>query len=346
MSSQIIVSGGRFSNIMNFVLLIIIIGFGVFGYLAYKSIMSENKKLKNEIVVFKNITENLARSSTTWATKDDLKNDLKNMLKKEDLDALGHDLDNLGSRLNAVGKTIGGINYRVSKLEKSDSIGQEQPPKKICEKTGEPIDVHGYTLNIQKKQIKDINNAPVADVEFDAANKKPWGYRVFRKNYRVLTVVGKKDSGQLTFHHDLKYSVPELGKEEYNIPIIASDYRQLSSRNRWFWFNPVLDANFFIGGKVFGINGGWGRDSALSMGVDVGISLSSYGETKIDSWLRLFRFGVGYNIERQAIQGSFSPISINLGKPMPLLTNFYLSPIVAFDTGGGLTVGVGMGPQF
>jgi len=347
MSGPIIVSSGnKLSYVMNAVLLLILVGAGIFGYLAYKSIMDENKKLKDDIVVFKNITENIARSSTQWTTKSDLTNSLKNMLKKEDLDALKDDLDNIGARLTAVGRTVGSIRSRVVKLEKSDTQGETTEPKKTCEKTGEPIDIHNYTTKIQSKTIKDTNSAPIADVSFDASNSKPWGYEVFGKQYKLFTVVGKKDSGQLTFHHELRYSVPKYGDKEYNINIVSSEYKQSSSKNKWFWLNPVLDANFVFGGKVFTAINGWGRDSILSMGADIGLSISSYGETKIDSWFRLFRFGLGYDVERQAGRASFSPISLNIGKPMPLLNNLYIAPSVGFDTGGGITIGFGLGPQF
>jgi hypothetical protein len=350
MSEQHIVvsSGSRLTSILSFALVALLIGAVIVGYFAYKSLMDENAKLQNEVVQFKQLTESLVRSSTKWATKKDLETDLKDLMTKDDLKLLQKDLDKLDSRLTAVGRTVGSVKRKVAKLEASDREGKENPPVKICKETGDPIDVHGYTKKVQIKELKDSNTAPVARAEFDAAKKKPWNYEVYGKEYKLTTVVGKKDSGQMTFHHQLKYAIPSKDPNKlYPVNILSSDYKQVPEKSKWFWLNPRLDVNFIAGGAVYKFADGPGRsDNILSMGADVGISLSSYGPTKVDSWFRMFRFGLGYNIERQAASLSFAPFAFNLGKPLPLLTNLYLTPQVAIDTGGGLTVNMGIGPQF
>jgi len=349
MSEHIVISSGnKLTSILSFVLVALVIGAVVVGYFAYKSLIDENAKLQNEVVEFKKITEILVRSSTKWATKSDLETDLKDMMTKQDLKELRKDLDKLDSRLIAVGRTVGAVNRKVAKLEASDSEGTETPPVKICEETGDSIDVHGYTKKIQVKELKDSNTASIAKAEFDASKKKPWNYEVYGKEYRLSTVVGRKESGQMTFHHQLRYSIPSKDPNKlYPVNILSSEYKQIPDKSGWFWLNPRLDVNFIVGGMVYKFANGFGRsDNILSMGADVGISLSSYGPTKVDSWFRMFRFGLGYNIERQAGSLSFAPFAFNLGKPLPLLTNLYLTPQIAIDTGGGLTVNIGIGPQF
>lgn len=350
MSEQHIVvsSSSKLTSILSFALVALLIGAVVVGYFAYKSLMGENAKLANEVVQFKKLTESLVRSSTQWATKNDLNTELKDLMTKEDLDILRDDLKKLDSRLTAVGRTVGEVKRKVAQLEASDREGVETPPTEVCKETGKPIDVHSYTKKIQIKELKDSNDAPVANAEFDASKDKPWNYEVYGKEYKLTTVVGEKDSGQLTFHHQLKYSIPSKDPIKlYPVSIISSDYMQVPASSKWFWLNPRIDANFVGGGLVYKIADGPGRsDSVLSMGVDVGISLSSYGPTKVDSWFRMFRFGLGYNIERQAGSLSFAPFAFNVGKPLPLLTNLYLTPQIAIDTAGGLTVNLGIGPQF
>jgi hypothetical protein len=349
MSEQIVISSNsKLTAILGFVIAVLLIGAVVVGYFAYKSMMDKNEKLRNEVVQFKQLTESLVRSSTKWATKDELEDDLKNLLTKDDLALLRKDLDKLDSRLTAVGRTVGVVSRKVSELEASDKEGNETPPVMICEETGDPIDVHGYTKKVQIKELTDSNSAPVAKTEFDASKEKPWKYEVYEKEYKLTTVVGEKDSGQLTFHHQLKYSVPSINPEKhYPINLLASDYKQIPSKSKWFWFNPKLDVNFIVGGMVHKFAEGPGHpNNIFSMGVDLGVSLSSYGETKIDSWFRLFRFGLGYNAERQAGTISFAPFSFNVGKPLPLLTNLYFAPQIGVDTGGGITVNMGIGPQF
>ena len=113
-----------------------------------------------------------------------------------------------------------------------------------------------------------------------------------------------------------------------------------------YWFNPILDINAFIGGNVYPFaNWSGNPTSTLSTGFDLGVSFSSYGETRADSWFRLFRLGVGYDAARRAASFSFAPFAFNIGKPLPLITNLFLTPRISFDSAGGLVVGVGIGPQ-
>ena len=345
MSEKIVVVNSKFNSIFTFIGVALIIVALIAGYFLWKNLSSENARLRNEIVEFKQLTDNFVRSSNKWVTKKDLKNQMKDILTKEDLKTLKDDMGDLGSRLSAVGRTVGTIKKKIASLEESDREGAENKNIEKCD-DGRLVDVHEYTKKSQIKELKDSNTAPLAKVEFNAANKKPWGYEIYKRDYKMVTVVGKKDSGQLTFHHKVEYSVPEKDKEKkYPVELLSSDYMQVSLKNKMYWLNPKLDVNFFFGGKVYGFALGPGRDSIVSMGGDLGLSLSSYGETKADSLFRLFRFGLGYNAERRAAQLSFCPFTFNVGKTLPLLTNLYLGPQIGIDTGGGVVLNVGIGLQ-
>lgn len=342
----VIKSDNKLSSILIFILVILVVASIIAGYYVYKSLSDENAKLRSDITQFKKLTESLVRSSTTWATKDDLKNDLKGFLKKEDLESLENDIKKLGTDLTAVGKTVGVIGRKVVQLEASDREGPENPNVEVCD-DGRLIDIHGYTKKPQIKLLTDMNLAPLAEVQFNAAKDKPWSYEAFKREYKLVTAVSKKETGQLVFHHNLEYSVPEKSDKSYKVNLINSQYKQVPAKSKMFWLNPRLDVNFIAGANVYGFASGPGRpDNILSMGLDLGLSLSSYGETKVDSWFRLFRFSLGYDIERRAGHFGFAPIAFNLGKPLPLLTNLYLSPQIGLDTAGGLTVDMGTGVQF
>lgn len=315
-------------------------------YFGWKSLLEENQKLRSEMVEFKKLTNTLIRSSTKWATKDDLNTNLKALLSKKDLKTLRNDMKTLDSRLHVVGKTIGKIRNKVAELQSSDNEGLDN---KIVEcDDGKIVDVYGYTKRAQIKNIKDANDAPVAEVKFNASQEKPWGYEVYERNHRLATIIGKKDSGQLTFHHKLEYSVPSVDPDKfYNIELTSSEYLQIPLKNRFFWLNPKLDINVFMGGRVHQFAYGFGKpNEIISLGLDVGMSLSSYGKTKVNSLFRMFRFGIGYNASRQGGHLSFAPIAFNIGNPLPLLTNLYFTPQVGIDTGGGITINLGVGTQF
>jgi len=347
MTERIVVTPSKFNSIITVVGVVLVMGLIVVGYFAWKKLTEENAMLRSQITEFKQLTETLVRSSNKWVTKSDLESQVKNLLSKDDLNALEKDLGSLDARLTAVGRTIGTVNRRVAALEKSDREGSENTNLERCS-DGRLVDVHGYTKRPQIKELKDSKSAPVADVQFDASKAKPWSYDVHRRDHKLVTVVGKREGGQLTFHHKLEYSMPGKDpKKWYSIDLLSSDYIQVPLKNKMFWFNPILDLNFFAGGRVYGFANGQGEPgNIISIGADVGLSLSSYGETRADSWFRLFRLGLGYNAERKAAHLSFAPFLFNIGKPLPLLTNLYLSPQIGIDTAGGLTVNLGIGPHF
>jgi hypothetical protein len=344
--TDVYIKNSKFNSIVVVLCCILIVGLIVVGYFAWKNMSEENVKLRTEVTQFKQLTDTLVRSSTTWATKGDLEKNLEGMLTKEDLSALEKDLNKLDAKLVAVGRLVGVIDKKVSLLEASDNVIPSDNPPEICD-DGRLVDVHKYTQNIQVKKLEDSNKAPVAEVKFDASKSTPWQYEIFGKEFRLTTILGKQDNGQMSFHHKLQYSVPDKGPEVYDVKIISSDYIQASLKNKMFWFNPIIDLDFFVGGRVATFATGPGRSGELvSAGIDLGLSLSSYGETKSDSLIRAFRFGLGYDAERRAGRLSLSPLTFNIGKPLPVLTNLYLTPMFAIDTAGGFTLTLGAGVQF
>jgi hypothetical protein len=343
---RIVIQNSKFGSIMSIVITVLIFTMAIYLYFMFKSLKDENLVLRSEVTEFKKLTDTLVRSSTKWATKEDLENSMVNLLNKEDLKALEKDLNTLNARLTAVGAAVGSIKGKLAELQSSDAVGPDNPNVVTCA-DGKLVDTHGYTKAIQIKELQDINNAPVANVKFDASNAKPWNYYVYGREYKLATIVGTQDNGQMTFYHKLQYSIPEKGDAKYNIELLKSDYIQAPEKSKMFWFNPIIDMNAFIGGNIYKFGFGSDRaNSLLSLGVDVGFSFSSYGPNKVDSWFRLFRLGVGYDAERQGAHFSFAPFAFNIGKPLPLLTNLYLAPQIGLDTAGGLTIGVGVGPQF
>jgi hypothetical protein len=327
-------------------LVVLLCGISVVGYFTANSIINSNAKLKNDIIQFKRLTKDLVRSSNKWTTKDDLENYLKSNITKKDFELLKKDLNSVNSDIEAVGKTIGVIGYRISELEGSDERGSSNDNVTICKDDGRLIDIHGYTKHPQIKNINDINDAPIAKIQFNAINSRPWTYEIYGREYNLTTIVGKREDGQLTFHHKLAYSVQGVDTKAYPIHIVSSDYKQLIQENKWFWFNPRIDASFSVGGVVYSLANNFGRsNNILSIGLDIGLSLSSYGETKVDSLLRIFRIGLGYNIERQSGMVSFVPLTFNLGKMVPLLTNLYMFPQIGLDTNGGVILSFGTGFQ-
>lgn len=309
-----------------------------------KKLFDENAQMRTEIVQFKQLTADLVRSSTQWATKDDLDAKLKDMMSKDDLEMIRKDLASLRASLVAVGSTVGSLGRKISSMERSD---REGPPSASIEKCqdGRLVDIHGYTKAPQVKEMTDVNSAPLASVTFDASLDKPWGYDVYERKFHLSTTVGKQDNGQMVFYHTLGYEVPGKSDKRYKINLTSSEYLQAPQVRQMSWWNPVLDVGVFVGGNAHPF--AWGGDpgSRFSVGAELGLTFSSYGYTKVDSLWRFFRVGAGYDAQRKTAHFSFAPATFNVGDPLPLITNLWLYPYVGIDSGGGLMVGGGIGFQ-
>jgi hypothetical protein len=322
----------------------LLVGLGALGYAAYQAIMEENIRLRGEITEFKQLTDTLVRSSTEWVTRDDLEATLASSLTARDLEALYKDIRRLEARLVGVGTTVGVLAGTIMAPHPSPEQGEVNPHVEEAG-DGRLIDVHRYTERPQIDLLRDANQASLARVTFDASRAQPWSAEVFERNYLLTTVVSEKESGQLILHHNLRYTTSADGDKEFPVALSSSEFKQTPLASKFHWLNPRLDMGVFAGltaqeVPIFGDN-----DTLASVGLDLGVSLSSYGETRLDSWWRFFRLGAGYNANRRAFQMSFSPALFNLGKVAPLITDLGVGPNVGVDTGGGLTVNLGLGGQ-
>jgi hypothetical protein len=319
---------------------IVILGLVITNILFY----FQNDDLIGKMISFKQITETLVRSQTEIVSKKDLDKALKKYLTNKDITILKEDLRKMNATLGSVGITIGKLERKVKYNQRSDKQGKPKEPVVICKEDGRPIDVHGYTKTSQIKKIRDKNNADLADITFDASSKTPWSYEVFLRKFYLSTIVGKKKDGSDIYYHSLKYKVPNKHKEKlFNIPITSSSYKQRINDRQMFWWNPTIDLSVSFGGIIYSTVF---PEDLLSVGVDLGFSTSSYGRTKADSLWKFFRFGIGYDAVQKSAFLSIAPISYNLGDPLPLLTNLYLTPKIHIDYKGNIALGLGIGVQF
>jgi len=300
----------------------------------------QNSELAGKIADFRKVTDTLVRSQTEIVSKKDLEKALKKHLTNKDIDNLKKDLKEMNAILRSVGITIGKLERKVKYNQKSDKQGKSKETVVICKEDGRPIDIHGYTKASQIKIVKDKNEADLADVTFDASSKMPWSYEVLDREFYLSTAIGKKKDGSNIYYHSLKYKVPGRHKNKlFNIPITSSAYKQQVNDRQWFWFNPTIDLSISLGGVIYSIDS---ITNLWSLGVDLGLSLSSYGRTEADNLWKFFRFGLGYDTVQNSAFLSFSPALFNFADPMPLLTNLYIVPKISFDHYGNLTISLGL----
>lgn len=107
-----------------------------------------------------------------------------------------------------------------------------------------------------------------------------------------------------------------------------------------FTVNPRLDLGIGMGTAM--------KPSRLDLvpKVGVGVSIFSYGKSKMDTKYRFLRVGIQTNMKEVEVTGA--PIMVRLGsEKRPLLSNTYIYPYVGYNIQrGGPTVGVGISLSF
>lgn len=107
----------------------------------------------------------------------------------------------------------------------------------------------------------------------------------------------------------------KIGKFELaSFEVIVQDQR----KSKLHWFNPKIDVGLFAAFTGDCLYGG-----------NLGVSLSSYGLTRNDLTWRFARFGVA--VHNKGIAFDFSPVLWNIGGPLPIVQNLWVSPGLIFD---------------
>ena len=175
---------------------------GIFFYKIHK-LEEANQQLSGQLdVQHRFLTESLQRAETTFvkqATIDRLAEELGlNLL------TIREDLTKIDARLEAVATTVAKtptiirVNIPSTSTTPNPSGTPEVP---TCPTDDRPIDVHGYTQNVQTLRVTDNNEMPVADVSFTAASPAPWNFTTFGITYRINQAISRvQRDGRILLH--------------------------------------------------------------------------------------------------------------------------------------------------
>jgi hypothetical protein len=146
-------------------------------------------------------------------------------------------------------------------------------------------------------------------------------YKLHQK-FKAQFVATKLPTGGVNHYAEI-YEVGPNGERLDKMELTSFEVLQAEDLpNRFMWFNPKLD--LMIGGGVNGVlQGTW-------IG-DIGLFFAAYGKTPDDITLRFVRFGIGMTRHGFSLTGS--PIQLNFGKFLPLVSNLWITPFGGFDFG-------------
>jgi len=292
----------------------------------------ENAALASQLDITSTaITESLQRAETQL-TKNS--RDLESFAEQNhiNLEKVKDDLNSLGARLEAVSTAVAktATTQQSNQGSSSTSPNPDASTVPVCPDSNDPIDVHGYTQEIQEYRLNNDDGMTIADVEFDASNDHPWSSSVYGVNYFINTTVGRMDDGRLVLHSELLTENPEVQPGEYfRVEGVVSKVVQLEEPTE---FQP-WDPHLYLMAQ-FGV-GVW-PNIEFSASLALGFSVMTYGD-----W-SFIGIGAGFDGVNMSFIASFFPFSYNIGGPLPFLCDLHLFPFVSIDHRSEVAVGIGI----
>lgn len=316
---------------------IIIICAGTF--IIYKQIEISNRQaaIETQIVEQKQLADNIMRSMSQYATKQDIDNFAKN--QNLNLDAIKKDLASLNANLVALNNVVVVSKGQSGSGQGSTGTTPNTEPPKVDPNHPDP---YGYLSNRQEYSLNEqFENVivPFGKVGFSAWKDKPWDYNIYPREYQLTNVIGT-DENQRHYVYN-KFAV-KVGDKSYDIQVKQAQTLEEYPTAKFSLWNPKLHLN---------VSGGVGISTApvkgdASIGVSMGIM--SYGRFKTTPDLSIMQVGVGYQVNSQRPDITINPINYNIGKLLPgnVANNTYLGPSLQINTAGNIFLGAALGLGF
>lgn len=321
-----------------FVLLAILTFVIIYG----TSVYFLNKKLTNT----QNQLANLQAKEGAQVLDDEI---IRNFSKKLDsISDMEELLDNYVSNLDIISRDLDALNAKMRGFNvvqvKTPGFNYQGLPSTSTSKPGIPInstiecidnkcqDTFGYLGERQHfKLFEPFNNnlqIPFGDISFDAWKKNPWNFKVLPRTYQVVTIISEQGSElQPIVHNQFMISTND---QNYLLPISKNE-TVFIEKNKSFRFKP----NLFLGvGTGVNIN----DQSSAEVTPFAEVSLFEYGKDNFNPTWTFVGLSAGYNSVEQSMSVGISPVSYNLGEPLPLVNNLYLSPMLGFSTDQSISI--------
>jgi hypothetical protein len=292
------------------------------------------KFIESSVVDSKNIGNGILREQSSYVTKKDLENTIKD--QGMDLAAIKKDLSVLGANVNGVSTVkvvtqgFNGNNIPSSGTTPRQDSGTDVKPAVTA-------DPHGYQSSTQWLNLSEPigkENIPFGKVGFSAWQPKPWSEQISPRTYNSTTVLGKNEDGRIYAY--TKFTIDVDGKK-YTIPITDAKISEEYPTSSFHW-SPRL---------YLGVDFGAIANPPVRFEVmpNLGLSLFSYGQTKLNPDWTFLTLGIGYESQITGISFFINPLDYNIAKHIPFVDNLYLGPSFSLDPKGnfGMFIGIRVG---
>jgi hypothetical protein len=270
-----------------------------------RDIIAKQKIIETSIVEQKQLSDNIIRSQSSYATKKDIEAFAKS--NNIDLDPIRQDLDKLQANIKSI---------QTVKIYSTAQNASNLPPTSTT-KNPDPvsnIDEFNYRKNRQELALTEVfgtTTVPFGKVGFSAWKPQPFDLQVNQRQYKVVNVLGEDEDGRHYTYSKVSVTVDD---KEYPLKIDESKQLEEFPSNKWF-FHPRL----FVGGSI-------GLDKNFYS--DLSMAFFARGKTrKSPDWIFVSP-GISYSNQFMLF---FNPFSYNIGNDLPFVDNVYIGPSIATD---------------
>jgi hypothetical protein len=303
--------------------------------------------MQTEVLAQKQLIDNMTRSSSTWATKDDIAAlAAANGVTATDLAAIKADMASVKATLSGINTITATSTPTHSANQPSSSVGPANPnppaPTAVTCPGGTTVtcpisDPYGFQKNPQNYDLAETFGTikvPFGQVTFDASKADPWSLTVPNREYVVTNVIGTDENQKPVVYN--KFNIKVNG-QSYAVPITTATTETIQPKPS-FSFNPRLTLGVDTGVDLTKLQG--------AVTPDVTVQLFSYGTDKKQPDLSILQVGGGYNTVTKVPEIVVNPVQYNIGQHIPLMDNLYVGPTLQYGTDGHFIVGAGIHALF
>tara|TARA_Y100000310_G_scaffold151358_2_gene150959 strand:+ start:1085 stop:2053 length:969 start_codon:yes stop_codon:yes gene_type:complete len=163
-------------------------------------------------------------------------------------------------------------------------------------------------------------------------------YKLHQK-FRGVVAESKRPDGGYN-HYATLWELGAKGEDETKLKLTSFKVVKTDElAPRMWWWAPHVD---LLGGAAITSQNG---DIGVHTQVELGVSFMGYGKTNNDLSWRFIRVGVGVTGDEFSL--SLSPAMYNVGGPLPLVSNLWITPTVDYiPLSGGWGGGLGLSVVF
>lgn len=326
-----------YNNIKDIFVVVVII---ILSFLSI-SLYTNNSYLRSKNNNYKvEIDKNIAVISNAKSDNEKANALIKELKAKNGEQAILINKINSSSHINAIGTTKAVIPPSVNRESNKTAIHNKLQPKPNDD--AKTISVKNrleyFFTKIYAKDSAD-NNLLMGWAMFfpNEVESKRWRTGTYPLEFNHTVIETEHKDG--TFDRAVEVHITngknsETRDREYPIDIKDIKWERFEiSDKSMSWWNPRIS----IGSMVY---------SRIAPALD--ISLMSYGRTEVDMDWRFLSFGVGYHKSRDIsfINATFTPVSWNVGKCLPIIDNLFIGPQVIVEDFNSIHYGAGISVPF